>query len=183
VKKVEAPIDLGMPAPPPAPPTSAEIAAATPKPPAPQKVDPPKPLPVAVDTATLPKAEIEVKKIEVKKPGPANDNILPAPVTTPPPTSAEIARSTPPPPKPEPPKVDPNVWPVGHADQVKAVQTLLRDLRFYTKKIDGLASGATHAAIRDYERMAGLKETGEPSKALFDSLKEMRKLMAPAPAH
>ena len=45
----------------------------------------------------------------------------------------------------------------------------------------GRSDAATHAAIRDYQHMAGLKETGEPSKALFESLKEMRDLMAPKP--
>jgi hypothetical protein len=38
---------------------------------------------------------------------------------------------------------------------------------------------ATRAAIRDYERSLGIAQTGEPSKALFDSLKEMRGLTAP----
>ena len=38
------------------------------------------------------------------------------------------------------------------------------------------------AAIREYQTMAGLKVTGEPSKALFDSLNEMRALMAPKPS-
>jgi peptidoglycan hydrolase-like protein with peptidoglycan-binding domain len=123
----------------------------------------------------------------------------------PPPTSAEIAALAPPqpepakidPPKPPPvlidttkpelpkvesapPKPDPSAWPPSRLDQVKAIQTMLRDLHFYTKTVDGQASGATQAAIRDYQRMAGLKETGEANKALFESLKEVRKLMAPS---
>ena len=110
---------------------------------------------------------------------------VPAP---PPPTSADIAKAGPPTPEPpkvetakvEPAKVDPNAWPASRLDQVKAIQTLLRDLRFYTKTIDGQANGGTQTAIREFQRMAGLKETGEANKALFDSLKEMRKLMAPA---
>ena len=91
---------------------------------------------------------------------------------------------------PESPKVDtakvettrpdPNAWPASRLDQVKAIQTLLRDLRFYTKTIDGQANGGTQTAIREYQRMSGLKETGEANKTLFDSLKEMRTLMAPA---
>ena len=60
---------------------------------------------------------------------------------------------------------------------------MLRDLRFYAKAVDGQASGATQTAIRDYQRMAGLKETGEVNKALFESLKEMRKLMVPPAAN
>ncbi len=78
------------------------------------------------------------------------------------------------------PRLDPNAWPASRPDQVKAIQTLLRDLRFYTKAIDGQANGGMQTAIREYQRMAGLKETGEANKALFDSLTEMRKLMAPA---
>ena len=38
---------------------------------------------------------------------------------------------------------------------------------------------ATRAAIRDYERSLGVAQTGEPSKTLFDSLKEMRGLTVP----
>ena len=42
-----------------------------------------------------------------------------------------------------------------------------------------LLGPATRAAIRDFERSLGLAQTGEPSKTLFDSLKEMRGLTAP----
>ncbi len=56
---------------------------------------------------------------------------------------------------------------------------MLRDLRFYTNAVDGQASSATQTAIRDYQHTVGLKETGEVSKALFDSLQDMRKLMTP----
>ncbi len=45
---------------------------------------------------------------------------------------------------------------------------------------DGVLGPATRSAIRDYERSLGLAQTGEPSKTLFDSLKEMRGLTAPA---
>ena len=44
------------------------------------------------------------------------------------------------------------------------------------------ANAATTGAIREYQHMMGLKETGEPTKALFESLTEMRKIMAPASA-
>jgi peptidoglycan hydrolase-like protein with peptidoglycan-binding domain len=39
-----------------------------------------------------------------------------------------------------------------------------------------LLGPATRTAIRDYERSLGLTQTGEPSKVLFESLKEMRVL-------
>jgi TPR repeat protein/peptidoglycan hydrolase-like protein with peptidoglycan-binding domain len=168
--------------PPPPPPSSAEIAAKAEPAPTPQKADPPKPPPVVVDTAKPTPAKIEAIRPSLS---PADVATAPAP---PPPTSADIAKAGPPAPespkvetaKVEPAKADPNAWPASRLDQVKAIQTLLRDLRFYTKTIDGQANGGTQTAIREYQRMSGLKETGEANKALFDSLKEMRKLMAPA---
>jgi peptidoglycan hydrolase-like protein with peptidoglycan-binding domain len=171
-------IDLGRTDPPPPPPRSVDIAAAAPPAAKPPTADPPKPLPVVVDTAKpMP------SKVETIRPSLSPADIPPAPAPPPPPTSADIAQAGPPKAeiaKVEVAKADPNAWPTGRLDQVKAIQTLLRDLRFYTKAIDGQASGGTQAAIRDYQHMAGLKETGEADKALFDSLKEMRKLMAPA---
>ena len=171
-------IDLGRTDPPPPPPRSVDFAAVAPPAAKPQTADPPKPPSVVVDT-TKPVPS----KVETIRPSPSSTEIalVPAP-PPPPPTSAEFAQGGPPKvdiAKVEIAKADPNAWPASRLDQVKAIQTLLRDLRFYTKAIDGQASGGTQAAIRDYQRMAGLKETGEADKALFDSLKEMRKLMAP----
>ena len=71
--------------------------------------------------------------------------------------------------------------PSATADQVKVIQTLLRDLNFSREAPDGVLGPATRSAIRDYERSLGIAQTGEPSKTLFDSLKEMRGLTAPAP--
>jgi TPR repeat protein/peptidoglycan hydrolase-like protein with peptidoglycan-binding domain len=73
-----------------------------------------------------------------------------------------------------------DAWPNATADQVKVIQTLLRDLNFSREAPDGVLGPATRSAIRDYERSLGLAQTGEPSKTLFDSLKEMRGLTAPA---
>ncbi|MDP2378082.1 peptidoglycan-binding protein, partial [Reyranella sp.] len=64
-------------------------------------------------------------------------------------------------------------------EQVKVVQQLLRDLNFSRDAPDGINGPGTRAAIRDYERAAGLHVTGEPSKVLFESLKELRLLMGP----
>ncbi len=85
------------------------------------------------------------------------------------------------PPSPPAAAADPalDVWPGATADQVKVIQTLLRDLNFSREAPDGILGPATRAAIRDYERSLGLAQTGEPSKTLFDSLKEMRGLTAP----
>jgi TPR repeat protein/peptidoglycan hydrolase-like protein with peptidoglycan-binding domain len=70
-----------------------------------------------------------------------------------------------------------DAWPSATVDQVKVIQTLLRDLNFSREAPDGVLGPATRAAIRDYERSLGLAQTGEPSKTLFDSLKEMRGLV------
>ena len=130
------------------------------------KIDPPKPAPLQVVTA-----KPEPVKIETAPPAPKPIDIGSPPPAPPAPTSAEIARTVP---------AVADAWPAKTIDQVKAIQKMLRDLRFYGRAVDGQASTATRAAIRDYQRTAGLKETGEPSRALFESLKEMRKLMAPA---
>jgi TPR repeat protein/peptidoglycan hydrolase-like protein with peptidoglycan-binding domain len=74
----------------------------------------------------------------------------------------------------------PDVWPSTAVDQIKVIQTLLRDLNFSREAPDGVLGPATRTAIRDYERSLGLAQTGEPSKTLFDSLKEMRGLTSPA---
>lgn len=173
-------VELGAPAPPPAPPTSAEVAATTPPAPptpAPPKIDPPKPPPVAIDTTKPPAVAPDIVR------PPVASIEIPAAAAPPPVTSADLARTTPPPAaKPEPAKAAIDAWPARKVDQTKAIQTLLRDLRFYGKAVDGQASTATTAAIRDYQRTMGLKETGEPSKALFESLKEIRKMMQPVPA-
>lgn len=134
------------------------------------KVDPPKPALPKIETAKPPPAQIAVA-------APAMIDIGRTDPPPPPPTSAEIARTTP----KEVAKAAPDVWPTAAADQVKAIQTLLRDLNFSRDAPDGLNGPGTRSSIRDYERAAGLAVTGEPSKVLFESLKELRLLMAPKP--
>jgi peptidoglycan hydrolase-like protein with peptidoglycan-binding domain len=167
------PAPAPAPAPPPAPAPSAATSP-TPSPPPPPPEPKPQPVAPADLVRTLPPADLP--RLEATRPAaPKAEVPKPVDLGTPPPppappTSAEIAKLTAPPP-------DPEAWPSGKAEQVKAVQALLRELKFYNSAVDGVASTGTRAAIRDYERMSGLKETGEPSKALFDSLKEMRNLM------
>ncbi len=149
------------------------------------KIDPRKPALPKIETAKPPPAQIaavvEPAKVTPKpEPAPA----VPAPAVIdigrtepppPPPTSAEIARAMP----REAAKTASGVWPTAPAEQVKAIQTLLRDLNFSRDAPDGLNGPGTRTSIRDYERAAGLAVTGEPSKALFESLKELRMLMVP----
>jgi TPR repeat protein/peptidoglycan hydrolase-like protein with peptidoglycan-binding domain len=143
-------------------PSSAEIAAAAPPAVAPPKApDPPKPPPVIVD----PTKPAPAKVVDA---APTPPVVIPLVSAPPPPTSTDIA------------KADPDIWPPSRVDQLKSIQRLLRDLRFYTAAIDGKASDGMQTAIRDYQRMSGVEETGEANKVLFEQLKEMRKLMAPA---
>jgi peptidoglycan hydrolase-like protein with peptidoglycan-binding domain len=76
----------------------------------------------------------------------------------------------------EPPPPDPAAWPTAAVDQIKAIQALLRDLNFSREAPDGVLGPATRSAIRDFERSLGLAQSGEPTKAVFDALREMRAL-------
>ncbi|MDP2333063.1 MAG: peptidoglycan-binding protein [Reyranella sp.] len=146
----------------------------------PPKIDPPKPLLPKIETAKPPPVQIvaptEPPRVTPKpESAPAVIDIGRTEPPPPPPTSAEIARAMPT--EPVRPAVD--SWPTAAAEQVRAIQKLLRDLKFSRDAPDGLNGPSTRTAIRDYERAAGLPVTGEPSKALFESLKELRLLMAP----
>ncbi len=59
------------------------------------------------------------------------------------------------------------------------VQMLLVELNLLRDTPDGIMGPLTRTAIRDYEKAAGLRITGEPSKALFESLKERRRSATP----
>jgi len=148
------------------------------RPPEPAKIDPPKPPLPKIETEKPVQAPVTATAeppraaavIDVGRPEPA-------PL---PPTSADIAGTTPKEvAKSETPKPDPDAWPAAPVEQVKVVQQLLRDLNFSRDAPDGINGPGTRAAIRDYERAAGLNVTGEPSKVLFESLKELRLLTRP----
>ncbi|MDP1751115.1 MAG: SEL1-like repeat protein [Reyranella sp.] len=149
-----------------------------------------------VEAAKVEAAKVEAAKVEAAKvaaakttPAPATIDIGRPELPPPPPTSAEIARTMPKEMMPkemlsgatriEPAKAVPDSWPTAPVEQVRAIQQLLRDLNFSSDTPDGLNGPNTRAAIRDYERAAALSVTGEPSKALFDSLMELRLLMVP----
>lgn len=152
------PIDLGPTEPAPPPPTSADFATAST-----DRVEP-------VDPQSLaPKIEPAPPPIDLGTPddGP------------PPPTSADIARVMN---KVEPPKPAVDAWPTKRDDQIRAIQALLGHLKLMHAAPTGEVGPITIAAIREYQRMAGLPQTGEPSKELFESLKSTRSLIAPLPA-
>lgn len=149
------------------------------------KIDPPKPALPKIETAKPPSAQIpaapEPAKAAAKpEPAPAIIDIGRVEPPPPPPTSAEIARAMPKEAtKSDAAKPAPDAWPTAPAEQVRVIQKLLRDLNFSRDAPDGLNGPGTRTSIRDYERAAGLAVTGEPSKALFESLKELRQLMTP----
>jgi TPR repeat protein/peptidoglycan hydrolase-like protein with peptidoglycan-binding domain len=184
-------IDLGAAEPPPAPPTSADIARAAPEPGTKIEAKPeakiePTAEPAKVEPATAAPAKVDPSKppmpsIEAATPNPppvAATSEQPKPV--PPATAIDLGQPEPPPAPPTSDDIarpDPDAWPTSTVDQVTAIQRLLRDLSFSRDPPDGIYGPATRAAIVDYERTAGLAQTGEPSRALFESLKDMRGTM------
>lgn len=181
-------VDSGKAEPPPPPPNPAEIGR---EPPQQASAEPPPavinlgkveatPPPTSADIAatpplTAPAAE-PAKPIDLPPPPPLQVDASKPPLATPPPVLPDKPRSAAVEPQAAPAA---DVWPSGPVDQIKAIQALLNDLRFYRGAPTGRLDAATRTAIRDYQRTAGLKETGETSKALFDSLKEMRAMTAP----
>ena len=148
------------------PPSSGDIARLMPPPAKPIQLAatlPPPPPPTSAD----------IKKLMPPPTAPPKPIVLAATLPPPPPpTSADIRKATP---------VDPDAWPATPTAQVKAIQALLREMRFYESAPDGRIGRATRAAIREYEGLAGLEVTGKPSRELFESLKEMQLLMKPRP--
>jgi peptidoglycan hydrolase-like protein with peptidoglycan-binding domain len=93
----------------------------------------------------------------------------------PPPTSADVAKSmdiksT----ETKSASADAPPWPAKGPDQIRAIQQLLIDLKLLHAEPTGTVGPLTRRAIRTYQKKAGLKETGEPSQALFESLKAAR---------
>ena len=93
----------------------------------------------------------------------------------PPPTSADVAKSmgiksT----ETKSASADAPSWPAKGPDQIRAIQQLLIDLKLLHAEPTGTVGPLTRRAIRTYQKKAGLKETGEPSQALFESLKAAR---------
>ncbi len=178
-------IDLGAPEPPPAPPTSEDIARA----PAPEektdsaKVEPAAAGPAPIDPAKPPMPRIEEATMAAAPPIAATpEGPKPAPPEATPSAAIDLGQPEPPPAPPTSADIiRTDAWPTATADQVTAIQRLLRDLNFLRDPPDGLYGPATRAAILDYERTAGLAQTGEASKALFESLKETRAKAMPKP--
>jgi peptidoglycan hydrolase-like protein with peptidoglycan-binding domain len=175
------------------PPKAESPASPKPQSPAPGKVDAPSPPPPVAETAAPPTSADVAKAaaspaMPVDPPKPAAAKVDPAPPLVdlgkpesgpPPPTSADIARVVP---NTEPPKPDPDAWPTKRNDQIRAIQALLGQLKLMRAAPTGEVGPITLAAIREYQKTAGLAQTGEPSKELFESLKAARSLIASKPA-
>jgi peptidoglycan hydrolase-like protein with peptidoglycan-binding domain len=136
-----------------------------------------------------PPAAIDIGKTEPPPAPPTSADIAKATASRPRPLEPATAESQKEPqpevataPKPEPPKPGTLAWPANRTEQVRAIQGLLRDLKLFDLKPNGHIGPLTTAAIRDYQRMAGMPQTGEPTKALFESLKEMVEMTALRPA-
>src|SRR6185437_10113345 len=84
---------------------------------------------------------------------------------------APAPRAAAPAPPPPPPLTDATIdWPTSTADQIRAVQQGLFDLKRLRDKPDGTLGPVTRAAIRDFQKSAGLRETGEPSREVYMAL-------------
>ncbi|KAF0096483.1 MAG: localization factor PodJL, partial [Rhodospirillaceae bacterium] len=93
---------------------------------------------------------------------------------------AEVATAIPAPAPPRtgalaplpPPDLNPPDWPKSSTDQVRMIQKALFDLKLLRDKPDGALGPMTRAAIRTFQRINAQRETGEPTKELYASLKE-----------
>ncbi|HYD08181.1 MAG TPA: SEL1-like repeat protein [Reyranella sp.] len=100
------------------------------------------------------------------------------------PAGPPSAAAATPPPAPPPAAVETpgSDWPKAAIDQVKVIQQALIDLKLLKGKVDGDAGRATRAAIRDFEKSAGLPETGQPSREVHAALVKAVAKLAPEPA-
>ena len=63
-------------------------------------------------------------------------------------------------------------WPNDKIEQVRAIQQALFDLKLLKDKPDGALGPMTRNAIKNFQKNAGITETGEPSKDLYLALKQ-----------
>ena len=99
--------------------------------------------------------------------------------TSPSPAEAMASSAKKPAPPAGPCTPDLAAWPADRTGQVKVIQTLLRDLGFYTGTTYGTMGPATRAAIGKFQLAASEAETGEPTEMLFEQLR--KKCTASAP--
>jgi hypothetical protein len=129
--------------------------------------------------------ELPPRSVEAEEAEPAMTERAQEPAV-PPPRMTEAGNKepvVPPAKKLEPPttscKVDARLWPADRTAQVKVIQTLLRDLGFYSGTTYGTMGPATRAAIGRFQFAANEVETGEATEVLFEALK--KKCASPTP--
>lgn len=85
------------------------------------------------------------------------------------------AASATPTPTPTPTTAAPAAAPAGPLTnkEVAELQTLLQKLSLLKAKPDGMLGPATTAAVRDYQTMAGLRQTGVPTRELLSELRDV----------
>jgi hypothetical protein len=119
-------------------------------------------------------------------PGPSAERVSPPPPAPPqdqPPASTPQAPSAPAPaPEPQsaarpdakaPEAAPPSAAPPAGADERLAdIQRMLASLRLYGGKVDGKMGPQTRKAIRDYQRMNRMPQTGEPTPKLVEMLRK-----------
>jgi len=101
-----------------------------------------------------------------------------------PPKPSQSVGPAPPPVTAPPASDDLPSWPKTPVEQIRAIQQALADLQLLRDKPDGVLGPMTRTAIRDFQRSAGLKETGEPSKDVYVALRQTlakRDLLANSP--
>jgi hypothetical protein len=135
--------------------------------------------PPATAAATPPASEPAAPPAEAKPPQSASLPAAPVPASPPAPPSPTPAPEKPPaaatPPQAKEPASDKPVAapkPVSAKERLTEIQKILFALHIYSGKIDGTMGPATRSAIKEFQRMAGLPDTGEPSAELVELLRE-----------
>jgi peptidoglycan hydrolase-like protein with peptidoglycan-binding domain len=67
---------------------------------------------------------------------------------------------------------DPAGWPKTPEEQIRVIQQALVDLKLSRDKPDGVMGPMTRAAIRSFQKTAGIAETGEATKDVYAALQE-----------
>lgn len=101
---------------------------------------------------------LQPPKPPAPSPPPAETGVMPRPAL-PPMMSVE-------------PEVDSIGWPKAAGEQVRVIQQALVELKLQRDKPDGAIGPMTRNAIRAFERIVGLRETGEPSRDVFVALQD-----------
>jgi localization factor PodJL len=107
--------------------------------------------------------EREIRGI-IQAMAPAQSGVLPSPAL---PSATNSASAPPPQPEPNPAAG----WPSDATGRVRAIQQALLNLGLLKDKPDGALGPVTRHAIRNFQRTAGLTQTGDPTKETYVALR------------